>query len=215
MSNVLRTTLLEKFSKCSDEHCPKDLFEELKVKVYMELKDNCLPNFLRSEKFLSFIDIALKDNPKVLEVLGVKKVDAELDDNLDSEASTEDEENYSMELMYDVNVLEVTDVDFERVLSDARKADLWETVFSSTEEDGRVVKVSKNFFYNGNRGLKKFWECGILPFSLEECFYAYLDVDYYLTIETDVYKKDGMKVIQYNTQEKYATVLIHSKNKLQ
>ena len=51
---VERQHLIDQFKECSEESCPKSLFESLHLQVFAQLKEDCFPKFVASELFKRF-----------------------------------------------------------------------------------------------------------------------------------------------------------------
>jgi len=201
----LKQNILRQFALCNENNCPINLFDEVGLCVYVELKQDCFPSFIRSECFQDYVNKKLKSNPEFLKELGAPKayVDAEeLDDKI------EQAEISNLGVLYDPNKIEATDADFDRLLTDIRDKDMWKPVFQS---DLRSVFVSKSPYYSGKKGLKKMFECGVLNCTVDEAFNAYADHEQLLKIEKEI---RNITIIDYHEGPRFAHVILRLQYKL-
>ncbi|KAL0478315.1 hypothetical protein AKO1_008579 [Acrasis kona] len=98
-------------------------------------------------------------------------------------------------VLYNPDLVEIDERDFNRVLSDIKNNTMWKTVFHSDE---RTVMVSKSPFYNGRKGLKKMCETGVIPYSVDEVFHAYVDADYIQNIESEIHAITNLDYVEKN-----------------
>jgi len=55
ISKQHRTTVITQFEQCSEDHCPKTLFDEVSGAIVLELKEDCFPKFLSSAFVAKYI----------------------------------------------------------------------------------------------------------------------------------------------------------------
>ncbi len=211
VSNALRQDAYDVLAKSDESNCPKDMFDEIRLSVYLDLKQ-CLPGFLDSDTFRTHVLEEMKVDSDYMGSVGSPKTDSSVDE-LSSATDSEVTETLSStsqipentDLFYNPKVVNVTDADFDRILDDMSNEHMWRKVHSSSK---RSVYVSKDTF--GKRGLKKMMETAIYPFSPSEIFYALTDERYFDSIER------GMKdpqCIHYQKFQQYAGTVIHKKLK--
>jgi hypothetical protein len=210
VGHVLRSKVLNNFKNCDDKNCPTNLFDEMRVNIYIELKQDCLQNFLQGSTFHKFVKRQLKVDPDYLGSIGTLKphLDVPTEETVEVDTENENEKLKQLGVLYDPNVIEATDSDFDRVYHDIRDLEMWRPVFQSEK---RTVYVSKNPFYSGKKGLKKMFETGILPCSVDEAFNAYADPTTLMVIEKEISKITN---IDYKEGTKYASVVVRFQYKL-
>ncbi|KAL0491903.1 regulator of G-protein signaling [Acrasis kona] len=68
-----RCKILELFSKCTETNCPSTLFDDLRTHMYIEIKEEIMPDFFKSTTFISYIKEQLKKDPSYLCKIGTKR----------------------------------------------------------------------------------------------------------------------------------------------
>jgi hypothetical protein len=217
ISNSLRQEAYDNLAKSDESNCPKDLFDAIRLHVYMDLKQ-CLPNFLDSDMFRTHVMESMKHDSKYLESVGSPKADScTQDDSTDEQTQDDSSTKTDMSThdnaqnitdIYDPKILNVTDVDFERVLAEVKDECMWKRVQHNSK---RSLYISQSALFNGKRGLKKMKEITIYPYPVDEVFYALIDERYFDAIEKGF--KDP-KNVQFHKFGKYAGTIIHKKLKL-
>ncbi|KAL0477679.1 star [Acrasis kona] len=124
------------------------------------------------------------------------------------EVAEKDEVDKNLGVLYDPNLIQVTQKDFDRVTCDIKDQDMWKSVYNSKE---RTVFVSKNPFYNGKKGLKKMKETGVIPFSVDECFNTYIDNACITKVEKEIKK---ITEIDYVESTSHALTVLRFQYKL-
>jgi hypothetical protein len=210
ISNKLREEARSRINQSSEDNCPKDLFDEIRLAVYLDLKQ-CSNGFLDSELFRNHVAEQLKQDPDYMNSLGTIKDEAR-DGSLDeNSANTPVRERSSstktISDIYDPTAITVTDEDFQRVIDDICNKEMWSLVFKS---DKRSVLVSKNPAFNGKRGLKRMVESTIFPYPIDEVFFALIDDAYQSKVEKGIHET---KFVQCETYGKYMGAIYHSKYK--
>jgi hypothetical protein len=200
ISNKLREEAREKVKQSSETSCPKDIFDEIRLAVYLDLK-LCMPAFLASDVFRDFVGTQIVQNPDILNKWGSLKEECNASE-VSTDNTTQEPEpisKLSVRELYDPKVIEITDADFERVLNDIANTGMWTSVY---ESETRTVRVSKE---TCSKGLKKLFETSIVPYSLNECLWAYTDEHYHTRMEKET---KYMRVVSFHKFEKYAGVII-------
>jgi hypothetical protein len=180
-----RQEVLDSFAKATVDDCPKDMFDAIRLQIYMELKQDCLPVFASSKPFLKVVRKELETDPNFLETIGTKK-------------ALEDQVDYSAIL--DANKMEFTEEDFEQFHREIRN-ELGYDLLKST--DTWSVSMSKQAFKNGLKVMK---EVGVVDFTTDECINTYTDANYMPLI--DQFLKD-MQSMDFKQGPRYATNLLH------
>jgi hypothetical protein len=206
VSQLQKQKTIHKYNSYNATHCPRSLFASIKSTVLGELKEHYLEPFLHSEQFAKFVQKQCKQNPKYLEELGSLKPMSEEAE----EEKPEPAELANLGVLYDPNRIEATNADFDRLLTDIRDKEMWQLVYNSTRDD-RSVFVSKSPYFNGKKGLKKMFETGILPCTVDEAFNCYADYSELLTIEKEI---DDIEMIEYREMERFAATVLRFKYKL-
>jgi hypothetical protein len=207
VSHLQKQKVIQEFKKCSESDCSINLFDELRLSVYIELKQDCFGTFLRSESFHKYIEKQLKRNPDYIQTLGAPKSRIMLEE-LESIETNDEAELSNLGVLYDPNRVEATDADFDRLLNDIRDKDMWKPVFQS---EVRSVYVSKSPYFSGKKGLKKMYETGILPCSVDEAFNVYADYSELLTIEKEI---SNVTAIEYKELGRFAVTVLRFQYKL-
>jgi hypothetical protein len=196
--------------------CSRHLFDDLKEEVEIELEDKHLPKFLTTDSFLNHTSSMIKKDPHFLEALGTPRTPTDFMsertvDNTDTETEVENDTEviYNKKgFLYDFSDVNITDDDFERLFVDVVNRDMWKPVYTS---DKRTVSVSKSEFYNGKKGLKKMFETGVVPYSVDEVFNAYVDAEYLQVVEKEI---SSQTQVDYVVSGKYAMSVVNMKYKL-
>ncbi|KAL0482957.1 hypothetical protein AKO1_014105 [Acrasis kona] len=204
---AVRQKIIKSYNETTDQECSKNLFDELRIFVYVELKQDCFQGFITHNIFTKFVKKKVKNDPEFLKSISTVKKRIDIETPSESEDVIFDT-NSQLGVLYDPEMMEVTDEDFLRVNRDIADREMWKAVFRSEE---RAVFVSKNPFYNGKRGLKKMYETGIIPFSAKEAFNAYTDAQHILLIEKEIAK---ITTVDYQEQDRHALVVLRFQYKL-
>jgi len=200
VSHKLRLKVEGQFRTCDENNCPINLFDELRLCVYVEMKQDCFPSFLLSESFHAYVMAKMKKNPAYLEELGELRQGAQSPE-VAAEIS-------NLGVLYDPDLIEATNTDFDRLLSDVGDKEMWRPVFKS---ELRSVFVSKSPYFSGKKGLKKMFETGILNCTVDEAFNAYADHEQLMIIEKEI---SNITTIEYKEGPKFAHVILRFQYKL-
>ncbi|KAL0481783.1 regulator of G-protein signaling [Acrasis kona] len=210
VGHKLRESVIDEFNKSSEKICSRDLFDDIRVCIYAELREDNFPSFLNSKVFIDFMSDSLKEDAQFLSKIGSPSlVDTQSNDSISCDEKTvaASQSGKRNAINYDEKKIEISDADFDQALSDIKDEDMWKLF---TQTDRIVINISKESFYHGKRCFKKAREELILPFGVEEVFYAYTDPRYCNTFDKAV----KQEVANYIIQDKYSIVLFHLKLKL-
>ncbi|KAL0477318.1 RGS1 [Acrasis kona] len=150
IGNRLRQETLNKFEQSPKNQPSISLFDDVKVVVYMELKEDSLLTFTSSKLFEAFVVNAIKKDQNYLLQIGTLKAK--------SDATKE-----SRQARYNVDKFEVTNEDFDLIYNDLKNG-TWRTNNRGT------LSVSTNRKFINSRGLRLIREVQRLPFDCEEVF---------------------------------------------
>jgi hypothetical protein len=209
----MKRSVVIRFDTSSTLDCPRDLFQELRTTVVLNLKEESLKKFLVSDTFLRFALAMSEKDPKFLDKLDAPLTHDEVSDEIiepleDLQDPGDAEKNSELSILYDLNQISISDDDFDQLHLDVRNTAMWRPVYVSTK---RTVSVSRSAFFNGRRGLKKMCESGVVPFTVEEAFNAYVDSDYLQVIEKEI---SSQTEVDYIIAGKYAMSIVNLKYKL-
>ncbi|KAL0479847.1 RGS13 [Acrasis kona] len=186
VSNKLRQTFFEAFSHCDESKCPSDLFDELRVNIYMELKADCLPGFIASPQLAKHIKKVLKKNPDYLSQIGSPKTVVR---NPSSPTIR------SKKIGLDDNRLQITDEDFDQVLAYIK--------FQDADVHGET-NISKFYHDLVTRGVKVAREDITINYKSDEVFNSLLGSTEGL-VKMDSYQKTSVEFFEDSVCEKYKT----------
>lgn len=207
-----KRAIVVKFDSSSSLDCPKDLFDPARQLILDDLKEDGLKKFLVSDSFVRFSMAMFEKDPHYLSKLDAPQTHDELTDPTIAEDVYTDpgdaEKMSELSIMYDLNKISINEDDFEKLQGEVKNTDMWKAVYSSTK---RTVCVSKSSFFNGRKGLKKMLETGVVPYSLDEVFNAYVDTDYQMVIEKEI---SSQTEVDYITSGVYAMSIVAMKYKL-
>ncbi|KAL0491886.1 cytochrome P450 [Acrasis kona] len=199
-----RNKVIEEFKTCNEADCPVNLFDEVRLSVYLELKVDCLNNFVNTEGFLTFLQDKLKQNPDYLQRIGVLKTNKESDDTSTDEESVGTPVTLSR--IYDASVT-LTDQDFEGFVEEMFDPSKWQLISKIGELS---FSLSKSKHYSKKRGIKKMLETGVVPYTQIEVFNGMHSKEF-AKIQDSAFTYDVLDYIDFG---KYAGGLIHVKVKL-
>ncbi|KAL0483354.1 regulator of G-protein signaling [Acrasis kona] len=145
VSCAQKAALNEEFKKCSDSYCPNSLFDEVRLTVYVGLKEDCFGSFVNSKEFSKHVKQTLKTDPNYLSHVGSLK-----------------RGRYILKELAKSKDLRIGDLDFEFGLTNLNCE--WTNVFSTHDYS---VYVSKE---KSPSGFKKKKEVMTLPFSAQEVY---------------------------------------------
>ncbi|KAL0480747.1 STARD6 [Acrasis kona] len=205
-----KAALLENFGRCSEELCPGDLFDEVRISVYLELKLDCFDNFISSEFFVHHVEQKLKYDINYLFKIGtLKKSDSSSsgDSDLDSSNSTDSPVVKSVQSkLCNSKCINIEDDDFEQ-FEDMNDLTKWKLVNGKGD---KAVYLSIKNHQNGKRRIKKCLETGIFNYSQQEVFESVCS-DEFLNLQKKSLKNT---YVDYMTFGKYAASVLHIRVKL-
>ncbi|KAL0478223.1 RGS13 [Acrasis kona] len=177
-----KASLNEEFKKCSANHCPNTLFDDVRLAVYVGLKEDCFGSFVSSKDFGKHVKDTLKTDPNYLSHVGSLK-----------------RGRYILKDLAKSKVLSVTDIDFECALTNL-KCD-WNTVFSNHNYS---IQLSKQ---KSSSGFKKRKEVMTLPFSAQEAYNIIVCGETRKQIQDSLCRSE--KMLQAVDCGKYKAVTVH------
>jgi hypothetical protein len=261
VSSGTRQSLLEKFQTLDEDHCPNDLFTDIYMTVFLELKHDTFSNFTSSVMFRSWVtDMVKQQGDSFLKkVATVKKSMSQPNSPAspplsysnqfltvpntpnspssvaslsDRNCSTEDDEmtdidvdttttttQLSYQTMFDMSPFFYDD-HFEAMRKEMSEPVVhWKKINNSADRSIYIAKKSHKVVIHGkSRKVRKYKESGILNFSAQEVFYAYIDKRYVLYPEP-LFK--SIDFIQFHSKDnttttssssiRYASTIMHMK----
>jgi hypothetical protein len=220
ISNKLREEARQRIAESNETNCPKDLFDEIRLSVYLDLKQ-CHQGFIESELFRKHCREQMTEDPDYLSSIGTMKLDMDdsnggaSSDEVSITATTPTDLSSStlsptasvkdISSLYDPKVMLVTDLDFQRVLDGIGDTNSWKPIYTSKH---RSVSVSKDPVYNGKRGLKQMLEVMTIPFGIDDVLYALMDENYLKVVEKGIMDS---KLLSFEKYDQYAATITHNK----
>ncbi|KAL0483852.1 regulator of G-protein signaling [Acrasis kona] len=190
ISGKLRETTLQRYSASSPANCDSNLFNELRVAIFMELKEDCMSSFVASDLFISHVHKELKKNKEYLSQIGTIKVERRLS-------------VLELESCYDFDTKpEVTEEDFRKIM----------IRFASSGGEWQIIKQAKRCCRSLSKaevnGLKTIKHVVSVPFDCDEVFYITQCSRYSAQIDSEIFK--SKRTHQYSIDfEKFNAVITH------
>ncbi len=206
IGNELRTETLTKFEQCTDSDCPANLFDNLGSLVNYELKLENFANFLSTDAFLDHVYDNICMDSKYLQTISAEPTTDVSTDELTVQNA---EQTSQLGELYNMNDHTVNDEAFELIKNEVHDESMWRPI---TTTPTRSTMISKNPFYIGKRGLRKFCETGVVPYTVDEVFNTVNDFDNYARkIEKDITGVDQIDMVECG---KYAVTILRCKFKM-
>ncbi|KAL0478320.1 regulator of G-protein signaling [Acrasis kona] len=128
VSSTTRQHAMDLMQQSNSTTCALNLFEELRIPVYMELKDDTFPNFLSSDIFVEHIEEMLRTNTEYLSQIGVMRVNSP-----NSPTSPTRRKN----TLFSKQSLQINDEDFDAMCQDIKADDLLKSMLSVSISQSR------------------------------------------------------------------------------
>jgi hypothetical protein len=210
ISKHQRQQVIDTFrERCSEEECPKTLFESLVATVFLELKEDTFAKFTTSAIFQQYVQKRVEEsgNSAFLDEIATRKRNVS---NSSSSSSTDRKPRSSVSDKYSDTASDILtmnelicpmDVSHPFIFDeyfDWLKNELdmepdvvnqWEQVKTRDKKTlGRRLFLSKNVHSlretdKSKRLLRKIREEVVLPYSIHECIYAFIDSDRQFDVE--------------------------------
>ncbi|KAL0486644.1 RGS13 [Acrasis kona] len=134
ISNKSREEAILKFAASSTSQCDAEMFSNLRIAVYMEMKEDCFVGFLTSSHLLKHVQKNLKKDKNYLSKIGTPKP-------VTSVPQLPIVPQGDLRFFIDFTTPEIVDIDFDRIMARIEKEDDWDTFISAK---GYTRSVSKN-----------------------------------------------------------------------
>ncbi|KAL0485421.1 hypothetical protein AKO1_015197 [Acrasis kona] len=168
ISNKLREEAVAKYNESNSNCCDIDLFSDIRVAIFMSLKDDCLSGFLSSDEFTLHVHKELKKNKSYLSLIGTQKTEQASQDPTPPPEVNE--------------CAEITDEDFNNILLRMRgEEEVWDTVYTSEQYTRSISRES-------SKGFKAIKNELTFPFDREEVFNITQCSKYSDAIDMEVFK---------------------------